>query len=537
MKDFKTVIPILLITPLIKTKSIEILLAIGLIFSWSEIMVAAEKSVDRSPSNSACKILLSTGGGSPYAENTSGDVLSTFNAAVLGQLVVTDETFNLHPGLLESFQFDFKSSKYILKLGPHLAFHNGRMATSADLEFSLLRGFFSQNRSFYNIYLNNIAGTEAIKPGQKFKSGSVSGVEIVDDLTVSVLLKVPNPSFLHSLSQPFFSLVPIEEMKGDYLNWKSVPIGAGPYRVVGGFKEGLVRLELVDNTLKVAGAPSAVDILTGLDSVDAPYDIVANVPANVIGPNYKEFVTSMPASVRTIFFSNKNVLGQNPHFRAAVQKAINRGEIVGQISDLAVTNELLPRHFWGRTKRLDPYSLEDAKKEISHVPADLLKKIWRVPIFSSGSLTERQAYMAGKIQHQLAKVGIKMEFYASPEKFISEKMAIESPFRLSGRVTDYVDPLIMFASFESQSPYKFDQPSGVEKVEFERLYDKAAKAKSLESRYETVRKLSEFVVSHSLAVAISEEKVIYYYNPQTVLSLGSQPTPLILLIQNIRMKR
>lgn len=494
-------------------------------------------ATDRKTDN-ICRILLTTGGGSPYAENTAGDILATFNAAVLGQLVVTDEAFNLNPGLLESFRFDFKSSRYILKLKPNLRFHNGRLANSADLEFSLLRGFFSSNRSFYNIYLNNIAGIEAIKPGQKFETGAVSGVRVVDSHSVSVSLKSPNPSFLHSLSQPFFSLVPIEELKTGYLEWKGAPVGAGPYKVKGnGYHEGRVTLELVDNSLKEAGAPQTVEIWTTLDPKHGKFDIMTNLPADMETKGYRTYVTEMPASVRTIFFSNKNVLGQNPNFRAAVQKAIDRVEMSSEIADLAVTYEMLPRHFWGRSRRPAPFSLKQAREEIAKVPKELLAKTWRIPMFGKGKLTERQAHYADKITKQLAKIGIKVEFYPNPEKFLSEATAIESPFRVSGRVTDYVDPLIMFASFQSDSPYKYDQPSGNDKAEFEKLYREAAQAKSLDIRHETVRRLSEFVVNRSVAVAISEEKVIYYYNPATIESFGPQPMPLVLLVQNIRMNK
>ncbi|MCB0361384.1 MAG: hypothetical protein KDD35_01595 [Bdellovibrionales bacterium] len=495
-------------------------------------MSAAEKS-----DLQICRILLSSGGGAPYAENTAGDVLATFNAAVLGQLTVTDESFDLRPGLLESFQFDFEKLEYQLRLRSDLVFHNGRPVRAQDLEYSLLRGFFSPNRSFYNIYLNTIDGIDSIQPGDSFRSGAVSGVRLVDDFTLAVTLKQANPSFLHSLSQPFFSLVPMEEMKSDYMSWKGVPIGAGPYRVASPFADGRLRLQLVDVRLKTQGAVRDIEIFTRPDEANPNYDVVVNYPSGMDMTSYQQHITKMPASVRTIFFSNANVLGQNPHFREAVQKAIYRADIVGNIADLDVTNEILPRHFWGRAIRPDPYSLDAAKKAMAEVPKKLLEKTWRIPVFAKTQLSERQSYFAEKIKAQLAKIGLKVEFYPNDEKFISAKTAKESPFRLSGRVTDYVDPLIMFASFQSDSPYEYDQPRGESKKEFEKLYKVAASASSLESRYQSVRDLSEFIVKNSLAVAIAEEKVIYYYNPTRVESLGSQPMPLILLIQNIRTKK
>ncbi|HAG91520.1 MAG TPA: hypothetical protein DCL41_06595, partial [Bdellovibrionales bacterium] len=138
-----------------------------------------------SKKNKVLRFQIGVNGRAPYLEDTSGEILSSFNAAVLGQLLTTDEDFNLQPGLLEKFDYEQSTNSFVLRLKSNLKFHNGRSVNSKDLEFSLLRGFFSSNSSFYSVYLKNIEGIDQIDPTRSlFKSGAVSGVKIVDDLTL-----------------------------------------------------------------------------------------------------------------------------------------------------------------------------------------------------------------------------------------------------------------------------------------------------------------------------------------------------------------
>lgn len=482
-----------------------------------------------------CRVLLQAAGEPPYLDTTPGDVLATFNAAVLGQLVITDESFNLNPGLLESFRFDYETSRYHLKLKKGLKFHNGRAVTSADLEFAILRGFFSKNRSFYNIYLNNIAGIHQVPQGSKYKSGLVSGVRIIDEQSVEVRLEHPNPSFLHSLSQPFFSLVPIEEFEGDYLTWRHWPVGAGPYKVSPpGFAKGHIQLSLVDDSLRSKGAPETIELYTAANS-GHNFDVIMGALQKDDG--YREWHSNKPASVRTIFFSNVNPLGKNKNFRLAVTKLINRSKIVAGRSDMDPANEILPKHFWGRINADDPFDLDAAKKLLSKVPQELLKNALRIPVFSKGGFSEQQQHYINGLKEQFAAAGIKLEFFALAEKFPTRSTAENYAFRIAGRVTDYVDPLIMFGSFHEGSPYQFDQPTGDDKQKFEELYSAAASARSLDERYASVRALSKFIAETGIAVSIAEERSTYLYNPQRIESFGTQPSPLILLLRNLTLKR
>ena len=108
----------------------------------------------------------------PYHIHTTAQVYANVNLLILGQLIESVDGFRIKPKLLDNFYYDIKTDKYVLKLKEGLKFHNGREVTSKDLEFTLLRGFYSSDKSFFHTYLGNIKGVRKIKKGDLFKSGS-----------------------------------------------------------------------------------------------------------------------------------------------------------------------------------------------------------------------------------------------------------------------------------------------------------------------------------------------------------------------------
>ena len=396
-------------------------------------------------------VLLGNTGTAPYLEHTPGDILATVNAAVLGQLIETDENFDIRPGLLESWQWDFSKKAYVLTLKEGLKFHNGRSVSASDLEFALVRGFFSKQHSFYGIFLGNIDGIDAVRPGTPFRSGAVSGVRVSGHRTVEVRLRDPNPSFVHSLVNPFFSLVPIEEMNPDYITWKRFPIGAGPYRVSGpGFHDG--RLELTKT--QTASAESADHVVLYTSIVQKTFDVTHLRASSIDLSAMKSQRTEYPSSVTTLFLSNLNPLSKFLAFRRALHHAINRKSLSEGLSHYCKpTFEMLPSHFWGRAGLKDPYDPQKAKELLKAVPSALHDQEWPIPVFSGKHFSSEYETIFSRLNQQLREIGIRFKFYPSAEKFISKNTALESPVAAQGRVSDYVDPLIMFASLHTCSPY------------------------------------------------------------------------------------
>jgi ABC-type transport system substrate-binding protein len=475
---------------------------------------------------SELKIIFTLDGSNPYAENAGATQLSTFNKMVLGQLLTMTDSFELQPGLLKDWKWNSKDGSYELKLKDGIKFHDGTNVTSEDLEFTLLRGFFSKQRSFYEIYLGNIKGVEKIEPGTKYRSGLVEGIKITGPLTVKVTLKQPNPAFLYSLTVPYFSLSKKSELNEDLMTWKKWPIGAGEY-FVASEDENKVTLKKKD--------PSH----TGIDNIILYKKNVPNEKYDIslfpLDQKMQCQHSEEPASIFALFFTNQNELSANSNFRESIKYGINRSELIEGDTASKPAFEFLPSAFWRNDSSIQtPYNLEKARSLFLKVPEKLRNKTWKIPVFSFGEISKERLIYINRLKEQLARVGLKVEFYPSSEKFLSQKSSAESPFRFSSRVCSNVDPLLMFGSFKSRSPYQFDNSQ--KDTEYDKLFDKAAEATSKESRVSTLRQLSKYMLDHNFAIPLYENHETYYFNPLTIESLGKQTNSITLSIDEIKLK-
>lgn len=467
----------------------------------------------------------------PYHIHQSAMTISTFNASVLGRLIELEEGFVLGKGMLQEFHYDFKKDAYILKLKDELFFHNGRKATSKDLEFSLTRGFYSPDKSFFNVYLGNIDGIEKIKSGDKFESGKVSGILLLDELTVQVKLKNSNPSFLHSLTIPYFALVPMEEYRDDYLTWKKWPIGAGEYKVLEpGFDGEKTILQL---NKKFARNDKATRIIFFSRKVEGGTDITIDSEES---SQFEIYQSNLPASVNILTFSNQHPLSQNENFRKGVNYVIDRNQFNSKAYGTSAADQMLPKHFWGRTDIKDIFQAEKAKEYFSKVPPELLKGPHTLVIFAGKELTEKQKTYTQKLEKIFRSVGFEAHFKPNSEKFETLETAKKSPIFAWGIVCDYVDPLIMFSAFKENGHSPYYGPKGTYLEQYEFLYQKAFAAKSFEERNAVVKELSEYVQKEAIVVAVSEAKITLRYNKSKISSLGAQNNPITLFLENIRMK-
>jgi ABC-type transport system substrate-binding protein len=513
-------------------------LRFSLVFTALAVAAGGAQKIGAPPQNDnhgktmkRLSVLLATNGHAPYEETAGADTLATVNAAVLGQLIRVTDSFELEPSLLKSWKFDFSNSTYVLTLQDGVTFHNGRKATSADLEFSLLRGFFSKHRTFYSIFLDNIDGIDEITPTTVFKSGIIKGVKIIDANRVSVRLRAPNPAFLFSLVNPYFSLVPKEEIGNDYISWKDRPIGAGPYKARSPFKDGHLSLALVDSAAHPT-SPKLVDLFT-IEEPSIEYG-VSLVPLSNKTDAYYEVNSKYPVSVWSVFFSNANPLGSNEHFRKAVFSAIDRSKVAQLNSTSTPAFELLPKHFWGRANLQDPFSTAKSREHLKNIPKELLKETWEVPVFSSGPFSKERSARLKVLGDQLKEIGVLVHFYPSSEKFISEATARKSPMKLSGRVTDVIDPLLMFASLRANSPYKYERPS--EDPKLEQLFSKASFAQGTKERTSTIHALSAYVSDKAYLAPIVEDRTEVFVNRNVVSDIGRQNQPMTLFLDRITLR-
>ncbi|MBX9769107.1 MAG: hypothetical protein K2X47_17660, partial [Bdellovibrionales bacterium] len=139
-----------------------------------------------------------------------------------------------------------------------------------------------------------------------------------------------------------------------------------------------------------------------------------------------------------------------------------------------------------------------------------------------------------RIAGQLKKIGLEVEFFPSSEKFMSKKTSETSPFAFSGRVANNIDPLLMFASFKSNSPYKFDESWG--DPTFDTLFANAETAVTPEDRIRSLRLMSAYLKEKSYVVPLYESPQLLYIREDSGFDLGNQIDPLTLDLSQIQRK-
>lgn len=471
------------------------------------LMISATFNANAS---TALNVIVGENGKKPFLPTSPVQSLMTIQSAVLGQLIYTESSFDLKPGLLESYKWNYKDKSYELTLRKNLKFHNNRNVTSKDLEFSILRGFFTPKGSWFKSFFNNIEGIDILKGKKQFKSGIVSGVKIVDDLRIKVKLKRPNPSFLHSIARTTFSLVPIEEMNSDYDSWKRFPVGCGNYKVDNVDSDNNVHLTYIGNNQDVAKK-----IVLSPNGINTNSDVILTSPSK--SKNIDLFHSKNAARVTSIYFNYKNTIAKNTNFRKALDLIIDRAKLTKGISAYKPTNEYLASHFWGRIEKYDNQDIAYAKRLLGSVQGLDLDTTYKVPVYNSFFGNAQLGKYIQELEKQFLLAGLKLKFFDTDEKFISSSDT-SSLFKILSMGADVVDPTVLFSLI--RSPFKQHFPENDEKY-FDLLI-KAESAHSLDQRVIALKALSQHMYENRYVVPLFERKSAIGINKTKIKSLGEQ---------------
>jgi len=464
----------------------------------------------------------------PWEENAELACRGSFYPAVLGLLFYIDHNAEINTLSLESFSWDYNNNYYKLRLKKDLYFHNNRKVNSKDLEFSILRHFFSKYPNIGDSFQINLKGTEKIKKGQPYQSGLVEGLKILDDRTIAITPSKSNPSFLYTLTHFSFSLVPIEELNSDLITWKKWPVGVGAYKVTEHFKKDKsFLLELVD--------PSSYP--------NAPKEILyEQIRINEPDISNKDYITSRnkkyikeellaPLYRRLIEFNYSSDLAKSKDFRKAIAYAISREEL-SKVTNI-LTNplyELLTSSSIGRINIKENQNLNEAIKIIKSLK---LSSEITIPF------SEDSSYLGEKyrivLKGQLNKIGLKIKFKENVKNLWDPftKEFKNSPFYLHSTEADYYDPILNFTNYRNGSPSKNAYPD--DKL-IQNLLDESQEAPSRDILNERLKNISRYFYEQRVLIPLFEIPNIVYYNPEKISCIGTQFGGVTLYLQNIKIK-
>ncbi len=146
---------------------------------------------------------------------------------IFSGLVALNTDLQLVPDIAESWQVD-NGIVYTFKLRPNVKFHNGKPVTAQDFKWSLERSAAPKTASpVADTYLNDIVGAIDYIEG---RANEISGIKVVDDLTLQITTDAPKAYFLAKLTYPTAYVLDQETVEAGGRNWwVSNPVGTGPF--------------------------------------------------------------------------------------------------------------------------------------------------------------------------------------------------------------------------------------------------------------------------------------------------------------------
>ncbi|MFB5674283.1 ABC transporter substrate-binding protein [Paenibacillus terreus] len=343
-------------------------------------------------------------------------------------LVYEEGSTTVKPSLAESYEVSADGLVYTFKLKAGVKFHDGTDFNADAVVFNFNR--WSDPNSPYKFegdsfdYYDSMFGS----PDNRV----IKEVKAVDDLTVQFTLNAPQAPFLQNIAMTSFSIGSPKAIEEKKENFKSEPVGTGPFKFVEWkrndsitleknpdyWQEGLPKLDKViirsipDNTARFNALQNGeIDIMEDLNADD-----LAVLESN---PNLQK-IERPSFNVSYIGFNVKKKPFDNPLVRQALNHAVNKQALVDAFfggSAIPAKNPMPPT-LWGYNDSIQDYEydLEKAKQLLAEAgyPNGLPEEVTFYAMPVSRPYMPDGKKVAEAIQADFEKIGVKVNIQ-SPE--------------------------------------------------------------------------------------------------------------------------
>ncbi|MGY3802488.1 ABC transporter substrate-binding protein [Pigmentibacter ruber] len=465
----------------------------------------------------------------PYAHSAPINIKDVINPQILDTLVEI-KNGSVIPKILKNAYFDFTTQEYVLEMYKNTKFHNNRIATLDDLEFSLTREYYTYGKERGAGILGSVLGIEKIgELGlKKYMKGKVKGIKQEPPNILRIKLEAPDPDFLFNLAKWELSLVPMEELSENYLEWRKYPIGTGIYKVVEpGYQNGLLKLVLTKpinlNSL------TQINIYTNsIQNIDYDLSILNSLP------NFKILKTNYPYKQFSITFVNTSDLSKNYNFRKFVQLVIDKKKLEKIIMGHKEIKTLANKS-WLEKEVVNEENLKLIKGYLEKIPFELMQKEWFISVYSgTKNLSKEKQNLVNELISQLKEYGFNINYKIFNTQHLPKDIALKTVFDLSYYKVNPFDYLYKYLRLTKNSEDIYSKPEY--DATLEELYKKALYAENRDIKFKYINELDNYVTEKAYWIPLLESEVEYYYNPKTIEKLSSDNDFLYLKFEDIVLK-
>lgn len=466
---------------------------------------------------------------------------------IFNGLVQLNDSLKVIPDVAKSWQISSDGLTYEFTLRNDVYFHNSehfknrtRAVNASDFEYS-----------FSRLLDDNVAS-----PGRWILQ-NVDAYHAKTDSTFEIKLKQPFPGFLGLLSMKYASVVPKEVVEATTNDFRSHPIGTGPFQ----FKlwEENVKLVLRKNEnyfekdkngvslpyLEAVAITFLPDKQSGfLQFVQGKLDFISG-----LDPSYKDEILTQRGDLQQKYASsihlitgpylNTEYLGfrmdgddksvLDKRIRQALNYGFDRKKMVLYLRNnmgIAANSGMIPEGLPGfaSIKGYD-YNPEKARELVNSY-----KKETGITPKITLSSNATYADISEFLQREWQKSGLDVQIDMSPPSTLRQAISTGkvSFFRASW-IADYPDAENYLSLFYSKN----FTPNGpnythFSSAKFDRLYEQASKETDDEKRYELYKQMDELVIEQAPVIPLFYDKVARFTRKE-VSGLGINPLNLLSL--------
>ena len=328
-------------------------------------------------------------GGDPQGILYNNGAGNTWFVKIFTPLIIMDQTFSKHTSeaaLALSWEPNEDATIWTFKLREGVKWHDGENFTASDLKWTA--EFVAAPQASVTHFgigqPNQIVGWTEYNDGE---ADEITGIRVVDDLTLEIELSIPNPRFYDSV-RAFYALpehaidfAPTEIFSSDW--WFANPIGTGPFKFDSYEKDQF--MALAPNEYYWDGVPELDQLVNryfvdetaavlALESGDIDFSYVSADVASRFAENPDYQIFSGPSFVTNLFnYNYQNDVWSDKRIRQAFMYGIDRESIIRDVfngtAQATPCQDPYPT-FWPEDANYYEYNPDKARELLAEAAAD-----------------------------------------------------------------------------------------------------------------------------------------------------------------------